>query len=75
MTDKVFLEKIKFKEDFPPFKEWTEIEFNNKMQDIIKFYLESKEGFDSAKARDVAERMKINVIVGENGTGKSRLLI
>jgi len=73
MIDKVFLEKIKFKEDFPPFKEWTEIDFNNKIQDIIKFYLGSKEGFNSTKAENVAERMKINVIVGENGTGKSKL--
>ena len=67
----VFLEKIKFKEDFWPFKWETEIEFNDWMKDIIKFYLESKEGFDSTKAEKVSERMKINVIVGENGSGKS----
>jgi len=73
MSEGVFLEEIKFENDFWPFKEWTKIYFNDGMRNILEFYLKNKEWFSREDAKSVAERMRINVIVGENGSGKSKL--
>jgi len=62
------------KEWFYPFKEGTKICFNDWMKEILEFYFKNKDWFNKEKADSVVERMKINVIVWENGTGKSRLL-
>ena len=62
------------KEWFYPFKEGTKICFNDWMKEILEFYFKNKDWFNKEKADSVVEKMKINVIVWENGTGKSRLL-
>jgi len=74
MLEGVFLEEIKFEKEYPPFKEWTKIYFNDGMRNILEFYLKNKDWFSREDAKSVYERMKINVIVGENGSGKTKLL-
>lgn len=59
-------------ENYSPFQNG-EIQLGGegKIQSLIKFYLQKK---GSKNLKENAERFKINCIVGENGTGKSRLL-
>ncbi len=71
--DSKFIEKIKFEEDFPPFKKWQEVKlwWQKQIQDLIEFYLKSK-GVKNYQKN--AERFKINCLLGSNGGGKSRII-
>lgn len=77
-SEKEFLSAVVL-EKSPPFKDGKiEMGGKNEIQLLIKFYLENKKIVDS-KENGIdpvinAGRFKINCIVGENGTGKSRLL-
>lgn len=66
----MFIEELKFNEDFPPFEKETIIKFwwEKEVQNLINFYLKNKK--DSKKN---AERFKINCIVWNNGAGKSTI--
>ncbi len=60
-----FIEKIEFLDEYPPFKEWTSIEFwwKKEFQELLSVYWIKK-----------PDRFKLNCIVGGNGAGKSKLL-
>lgn len=76
-----FLESIAFQEDFPPFKNQTEIKFwwEKEVQRMIEFSLKDKERKDLKwniiSPKDNAERFKINCVLGNNWGGKSNLLL
>jgi len=77
-SEKEFLSAVVLEKSLP-FKDGKiEMGGENEIQLLIKFYLENKK-IEDLDGNDIdpvinAERFKINCIVGENGTGKSRLL-
>ena len=60
----MFIEELKFNEDFPPFEKETIIKFwwEKEVQNLINFYLKNKLESEE-KASENAKRFKINCIV------------
>ncbi len=73
-----FIKKIKFNEDFAPFKKDDEIFFGGEkeVQNLIEFYLKNKPENKDKTEKEIkknAERFKINCVLGNNWGGKSKL--
>lgn len=80
MTDKNFIQRIKFNTNYFPFEKDSEIIFwgENEMQKLIEFYLKTvkkiKEWDKLHNLKENADRFKINCILWNNWWWKSRLI-
>lgn len=72
-----FIKKIKFEEEFLPFKKDDEVVFwgDSEVQELIEFYLKNNNPDDKPdeEIKRNAWRFKINCVLGNNWGGKSRL--